>query len=86
MIYAYLMSRVLRVEPTPEEESSQDRISSDESLSALKGKVKNLLEEIEIKQSHIIGPRIMERLSYLEKEDISLLHSTCNSLLEKIKS
>lgn len=86
MIYAYLMSRVLRVEPAPEAESSQDKISSSESLSALKGKVKNLLDEIEIKQPHIIGPRIMERLSYLEKEDISLLHSTCNSLLEKIKS
>jgi len=86
MIYAFLMSRVLRVESEPEAESNLDKISSDESISALKGKVKSLLKEIEIKQPHIIGPRIMERLSYLEKEDISLLHSTCNSLLEKINS
>jgi tRNA/rRNA methyltransferase len=85
MIYAYLLSRVLKVEPEPESESDLDKISFDESISALKGKVKSLLKEIEIKQPHVIGPRIMERLSYLEKEDISLLHSTCNSLLEKIK-
>ena len=80
MIYAYLLSRIEKVESTPEEEDS-----TDQSLSVLKDKVKNLLEEIEIKQPHIIGPRIMERLSYLKKEDIALLHSSCNSLLEKIK-
>ena len=81
MIYAYLMSGIIGIESMPEEENNPD-----ESLPALKGKVKNLLEEIEIKQPHIIGPRIMERLSFLKKEDISLLHSTCNSLLEKMKS
>jgi tRNA/rRNA methyltransferase len=86
MIYAYLMSRILSVESASEEESILDKESPDESLSALKGKVKNLLNEIKIKQPHIIGPRIMERLSYLKKEDISLLHSTCNSLLDKMKS
>jgi len=86
MIYAYLLSRVLGIESEPEVKSNLDKESQEESLSALKRKVKNLLEEIEIKQPHIIGPRIMERLSYLEKEDISLLHSMCNSLLEKIKS
>ncbi len=86
MIYAYLLSVVLRVESAPEAEKNMDKVSQEESLSALKRKVKNLLEEIEIKQSHIIGPRIMERLTYLKKEDISLLHSTCNSMLEKMKS
>jgi tRNA/rRNA methyltransferase len=81
MIYAYLLSLEISKEPTKETVHN-----SNESLSALKGKVKELLEEIEIKQHHIIGPRIMERLSYLKREDISLLHSICNSLLEKIKS
>lgn len=80
MIYAYLMSRLLRSDSESEEE-----VIPDESLKALKEKVKNLLEIIEIKQSHIIGPRIMERLNYLKKEDLSLLHSTCNSLLDKMK-
>ena len=80
MIYAYLLSKINRVESIPEAEDSPDQ-----SLSVLKGKVKNLLEEIEIKQPHIIGPRIMERLSFLKREDVALLHSTCNSLLEKIK-
>ena len=81
MIYAYLLSPEISKEPTKETVHN-----SNESLSALKGKVKELLEEIEIKQHHIIGPRIMERLSYLKREDISLLHSICNSLQEKIKS
>jgi len=81
MIYAYLLSAVIRTESTESTEKN-----STASLAALKEKVKELLEEIEIKQPHIIGPRIMERLSFLKKEDISLLHSTCNSLLEKMKS
>ena len=80
MIYAYLLSKIIREEVIPVTEDSPAQ-----SLSVLKGKVKNLLEEIEIKQPHIIGPRIMERLSYLKKEDIALLHSACNSLLEKLK-
>jgi tRNA/rRNA methyltransferase len=86
MIYAYLMSRVLSVESAPEAVGNLNKYSSDESLSALKRKVKNLLEEMKIKQLHIIGPRILERISYLDKEDISLMHSAVNSLLEKIKS
>lgn len=81
MIYAYLLSNITSLETTEITENN-----SKASISALKGKVIELLEEIEIKQPHIIGPRIMERLSYLKKEDISLLHSTCNSLLEKMKS
>lgn len=81
MIYAYLLSGIIRTESVPDVEDSPDA-----SLSALKVKVNNLLEVIEIKQPHIIGPRIMERLSYLKREDISLLHATCNSLLEKMKS
>lgn len=87
MIYAYLLATIIRTESTESIESMESAgKNSYASLAALKEKVKELLEEIEIKQPHIIGPRIMERLSFLKKEDISLLHSTCNSLLEKIKS
>lgn len=81
MIYAYLLSKFSRLESATQEDSYRG-----DSFSALKEKVKYILEEIEIKQPHIIGPRIMERLSYLKSEDISLLHSACNSLLEKIKN
>lgn len=81
MIYAYLLSKISRIESATQEDSNRG-----DSFSALKEKVKDILEEIDIKQPHIIGPRIMERLSYLKSEDISLLHSACNSLLEKIKN
>ena len=80
MIYAYLLSNLTIAEQTPQPEELPD-----ESLSKLKKKVKILLEDIEIKQVHIIGPRIMERLSYLKREDLSLMHSVCNSILEKMK-
>ena len=54
-----------------------------QSMKVLKNKVKTILDDIQIKQPHIIGPRVMERISYLKREDISLLHSICNALLER---
>jgi tRNA/rRNA methyltransferase len=80
MIYAYLLSEVLKKESTKKTDQHPE-----ESLLVLKEKVRDLLESIDIKQLHIIGPRIMERISYLKKEDISLLHSISNALREKIK-
>lgn len=80
MIFAYLLSKVLK------KVSKKKTIQTpEESLHMLKEKVKDLLEKINIKQPHIIGPRIMERISYLKKEDISLLHSISNALQQKIK-
>ncbi len=80
MIFAYLLSGI-RESPAREE-----AIIPEENLQALKRKVSNILENIEIKQPHIIGPRIFERLSYLKNQDINLLHSICNAYLEKYKS
>ena len=80
MVYAYLLSGIVK-----RNRISGKAKSNAESVGALKSKVQALLEVIEIKQPHIIGPRIMERLSYLKKEDVSLLHSACNSILKKIR-
>jgi tRNA/rRNA methyltransferase len=80
MIYAFLLARVL-----PNYSKEDTGKYPEKSLQALKMKVKEVLKEIEIKQSHIIGPRIMERMSYLKNEDINLLHSIANAFLEKVK-
>lgn len=78
MIYAYLLSGLKAIKKKPE-------ILSDESLQALKGKVGKIVEHINLKQPHIIGPRLMERLTFLKEEDLSLLHSICNAYIHKHK-
>lgn len=78
MVYAFLLAGVLK-----EKRKGRSATYPYQSLQVLKNKVNIILEDIQIKQPHIIGPRIMERLSYLKREDISLLHSICNALLEK---
>jgi tRNA/rRNA methyltransferase len=80
MIYAFLLSGV--------DKKNQQKITgedSEASLQVLKERVNKVLDQIKIKQQHIIGPRIMERMSHLKKEDINLLHSLSNTLLDRIK-
>lgn len=77
MVYAYLLSgfnksTIKSIEKKPEG-----------SIKVLKEKVSVILDEIHIKQPHIIGPRIFERISMLKDEDLSLIHSICNAYLEK---
>lgn len=81
MIYAYALSDLMRSTG-----ARQSPKSTAESIRVLKEKVTEILELITIKQQHIIKPRIMERMSYLKREDISLLHSISNSIIEKFKS
>ena len=79
MIYAYLLSGIIR-----KKQKEKRGKYPEENLQVLKKKVIKILDsEIQIKQPHIIRPRIMERMSFLKKEDISLLHSVCNAFLEK---
>jgi len=80
MIYAYLLSVITR-KTSPNKKSAQ---LPEKNLQVLKHKVKELLELIDIKQPHIIGPRIMERISFLKKEDISILHSISNAIYSKM--
>jgi hypothetical protein len=49
----------------------------------LKEKITGILKNIPLKQPHIIGPRIMEKISLLKDDDFNLLHSICNAYLEE---
>jgi len=80
MLYAYELSQ-LKKKPV-----KSQKVVEEQSLHALKDKVSRILELIEINQKINIEPRIMERLALLEDDDIHLLHSVCNSLIEKKES
>ena len=79
MIYAYILSGITK--PIVRKK----KIIKTASLKVLKDKVTVILDEIELKQAHIIGPRIFEKISLLGDDDISLLHSICNAYIEKQK-
>jgi tRNA/rRNA methyltransferase len=77
MIYAYLLSGIY------ESGTKKKKTKQEASLKVLKEKVGVILEDLELKQKHIIGPRIFEKISLLKNDDISLLHSVCNAYLKK---
>lgn len=73
MIYAYLLSGItgsLNKKKTKKQDAS---------VRVLKEKVALILRDFELKQGHIIGPRILEKISLMKDDDISLLHSLCNA-------
>lgn len=77
MVFAYLLSGITG------SLSKKRRSKKDESVKVLKEKVSMILQDFELKQAHIIGPRIFEKISLLKDDDISLLHSLCNAYLDK---
>ncbi|MBU0765430.1 MAG: tRNA/rRNA methyltransferase [Bacteroidetes bacterium] len=81
MIYAYTLSE-FTVNQT---EIIQSQASSDE-LSALRLKVKQLLEKTYLKDRPVILNRIRERLNMTGETDVHLLHSVCNALMEENKN
>ncbi|MFC2125270.1 tRNA/rRNA methyltransferase [Bacteroidota bacterium] len=77
MLYAYELSQL-------KTKASRSRKTVErEGLHALKDKVTRILDIIEINQKINIEPRIMERLMMMGDDDIHLVHSICNSILEK---
>ena len=79
MIYAYILSGLGRLaDPT-------DAEKAEASMLVLKQKIENILKNIPLKQPHIIGPRIMEKISLLKDDDLNLLHSVCNAVLEELR-
>jgi tRNA/rRNA methyltransferase len=77
MIYAYILSGLNRLA------DSMDAEQTEASMLVLKEKIENILKNIPLKQPHIIGPRIMEKISLLKDDDLNLLHSVCNAILEE---
>ena len=77
MVFAYLLSGI-------KGSLNKKKIKKqDSSVKVLKEKISIILKDFELKQSHIIGPRIFEKISLMKDDDISLLHSLCNAYLDK---
>ena len=78
MIYAYELSKLSYSEKIVEEKNK-------ESFQALKEKVSKILLDNGFKEDSNIFPRFLERLNFLEENDIHLFHSFCNKILENKK-
>ena len=78
MLYAYELSKPSFKTSTPTEKNN-------ESFTALKEKVNTVLVKTGFKTNTNIYPRFLERINMLNQDDIQLLHSFCNKLLENKK-
>ena len=78
MIYAYLMS-----EFSLPINSHQAEVVDEQSFKKLKIKLKESLQKLEFKPESNIYKRIFERISFLEEDDIHLLHSVLNRFLKE---
>jgi len=75
MIYSFLLTDTIK------KLISHDTTKPDEEgLRELKGKVINLLVDIEINKNPVLFNRILERIMLLEEDDIHLFHSVMNKL------
>lgn len=78
MLYAYELSKLNYAEKILEQKN-------EESFTALKIKINRLLVETGFSPESNIFPRFLERISFLTQDDIHLLHSFCNKILENKK-
>ncbi len=78
MLYAYELSKISYTE-NPKQKAEA------ESFAALKEKTAIVLQQFGFKENTNIYPRFFERLNFLGKDDIHLLHSFCNKILENKK-
>ncbi|WP_297086365.1 tRNA/rRNA methyltransferase [uncultured Draconibacterium sp.] len=78
MLYAYELSQLRYNKQKPASRN-------EESFMALKDKVKRLLLESGFNPESNIYPRFLERINFLGENDIHLLHSFCNKLLQNKK-
>lgn len=79
MLYAWELSKISSFENT------DLSFKNEESLRALLEKVHTILLETGFKEQSAIFPRFLERVGFLNEDDIHLLHSFCNKLLENKK-
>lgn len=78
MLYAYELSKL-------DDQEKDTEIHNDDSFSALKEKVTELLGKAGFEQNSNIYPRFFERMNFLGSDDIHLLHSFCNKMLQNEK-
>jgi tRNA/rRNA methyltransferase len=79
MLYAWEISKISFIETT------ELSFKNEESLRALLEKIHVILLETGFKEQSAIFPRFMERAGFLKEDDIHLLHSFCNKLLDNKK-
>ncbi len=77
MLYAYILS------PLKEHGPIGHVPAGTESIRNLKKKLEIILGLIDITNKEIIGPRILERITFLDHDDLQLLQSVCNAYLTK---
>jgi tRNA/rRNA methyltransferase len=75
MLYAYILS------PLKSEDSGKKQRAGSENIRNLKKKLDLILELIDITNKEIIGPRILERITFLDQDDLRLVQSVCNAFL-----
>ena len=75
MIFAFLLTDTEH-KPISHHDSKTD----EEGLRELKGKVIDLLVDIEINKNPVLFNRVLERIMLLEEDDIHLFHSVMNKL------
>ena len=79
MVYAYELS-MLNLDANNEGPGVQDQ----NSIKELKVKIRKLLSETGLEKGDNLYGRIMERVSFLKGDDVNLLHSICNLIVERI--
>jgi tRNA/rRNA methyltransferase len=79
MLYAYELAKInySEIPATPEINTN--------SFAALHQKVSSILLDAGFKENTNIFPRFLERLNFLSEDDIHLLHSYCNKILQNKK-
>jgi tRNA/rRNA methyltransferase len=83
MLYAYLLSPLNK---PAIKKSRQSNVISKDNLKSLKGKIDGIMGIVKINNKDIIGPRILERITFLSNDDLQLMHSFCNAFLKKYPS
>ncbi len=78
MVYALVLSE-LSLQHNPKKQHTP----SDDELTVVRQKAKQVLADVTIPDDHIIYRRIMERLMMLNKDDMHLFHSFCKFYLKK---
>ncbi|MEN8115813.1 MAG: tRNA/rRNA methyltransferase [Bacteroidota bacterium] len=78
MLYAYELSKL-------NNQASETQEINHESFSALKEKIHLTLQKTGFNPDSNIYPRFLERINFLNEDDIHLLHSFCNKLLDNEK-
>lgn len=79
MLYAWELSKMNAAENITGQTKNQ------ESLRSLIQKARTILLDTGFNENSAIFPRFLERISFLEEDDIHLLHSFCNKLLQNKK-